>query len=87
MESTESCSGAQVAAAPGYEIPAEGLKPYVIRRALEVKRYQRVADATGVNFHWLRKLAKGSIPKPNYDDIWTLFQFYRGLELGTRTLD
>jgi hypothetical protein len=58
----------------------EDLKAYVIRRAFEEKRYQHHADLTGINFHWLRKLAKGSIPNPNYNDLRTLAQHYRALE-------
>jgi hypothetical protein len=58
----------------------ESMKQYVIRRAAEVKRYREVARATGVNYHWLTKLAQGRIPKPNFDDIQTLHDHYRALE-------
>jgi transcriptional regulator with XRE-family HTH domain len=75
-----------LATASTEEAPAlsgETMKQYVIRRAGEVKRYQAVASATGVNRHWLAKLAIGKIPRPNYDDIQKLHDYYRGLELGT----
>lgn len=83
MEGTAHPSPTAVAQLPA----GEDMKAYVIRRAFAVKQYQRVVAKTGVNFHWLRKLAKGRMPKPNYDDIRTLSEFYRRLELGLVSLE
>lgn len=77
-------SESEVAAPP---LPdGEDMKAYVVRRALEVKRYGAIAGKTGVNVHWLRKLARGWIQNPNYNDIRTLSVFYRQLELGQVSL-
>jgi hypothetical protein len=68
----------------GVDPAAETMRQYVVRRAGEVKQYQRVADETGVGLSWLQKLARGAIPNPNYNDLETLFLYYKRLELLER---
>jgi hypothetical protein len=62
------------------------MKAYVIRRAYELKQYQLHAEKMGLGrdrWHWLRKLATGALPNPNYNDIETAFQYYKRLEAAS----
>lgn len=56
------------------------MRDYVVRRAREVKRYREVSENTGVNYHWLCKLAQDEIDNPGVIDIERLHVYYRALE-------
>ncbi len=42
--------------------------------------YRRVAELSGVNFHWLQKFAIGAIQNPTIENIAKLQEFFESIE-------
>lgn len=59
------------------------MKSYAQRRALEVKKYRRVATESGIGtdaYEWLCKFARGEISNSGVDRVEKLYHYFKRLE-------